>query len=305
MNNKVLILLSTYNGEKYLSEQLDSLMAQSDVDIKVLVRDDGSTDITPHILSEYQKKFPDKFILNLSDNIGCIGSFFALMKLAAEEYRDFDYYAFSDQDDVWRADKLKVAVRALSLQENPIKLYYCDPQLVDSTLVPIESTPIRAKGTLKEAIILQPCIGCSMVVSKELLEKASIIDAKNADVHDTWTYRVCLSLGGVIVHDPSPYILYRQHASNVIGRRQGFMRKWERRLSKFFSTYRFRSRQARLLLNSYGSEIPDREKSILLDISTYHDSLKKKMAIIFDKNFSSYYRIHNLMFKIAVLFGKI
>lgn len=303
--SKILVLLSSYNGEKYLGEQLDSLVSQTGVHITILVRDDGSTDGTRELLEKYQEKFPGKIIVDLADNVGCTGSFFALMKLAAEKYGDFDYYAFSDQDDVWLPDKLKVAASALDSIENHIKLYYCNPQLVDSNLKPLHSTPLIAKRSLEEAFILQPCIGCSMVFSKDLLNKASMINPNKTDIHDTWTYRVCLSLGGEIVFDHNALILYRQHSSNVIGRSQGFKTKWQRRLKKFFSTYRFRSGQAQLLLDTYDEEIPDREREILSTISNYHDCFGQKLKIIFDKNYSSNYRTHNLMFKIAILFGKI
>lgn len=303
--DKILVLLSTYNGEKYLREQLDSILAQTGVEITILVRDDGSTDGTTDILNKYHHKFPDKIIVNLADNIGCTGSFFALMKLASEKYNDYDYYAFSDQDDVWLPEKMSEAARSLDTLNNSIKLYYCSPKLVDQDLNPLKSTPIHAKSTLEESIILQPCIGCSMVFSKGLLNKASIIDPEKVDIHDTWTYRVCLALGGEIACDPTPHILYRQHGTNAIGGRQGYKRKWERRIKKFFNSERFRSGQTRLILHTYGSEVPKRERKVLSDLSNYHNSLKKKLKIIFNKDYSTNYRMHNLMFRMAILFGKI
>lgn len=304
--NKVLILLSTYNGENYLTEQLESLIAQTGIDITILIRDDGSTDNTCELLKEYAEKYPNKIIVDFAKNIGCTGSFFTLMKMAVEEYSKYDYYAFSDQDDVWMPDKLNAACKALDSNKNPIRLYYCNPQLVDSQLKKLNILlPHEARGTLQESIILQPCIGCSMVFSKDLLRKASIIDPKKVDIHDAWTYKVCLSLGGSIIFDPTPHILYRQHSSNVIGGSQGFKLKWERRLKKFFSSYRFRSGQAKLLLDTYGDEIPAKEKSILTTISNYHDSYSEKIKIILNKDYSCQYLIHNIMFRIAILFGKI
>lgn len=302
---KTLVLLSTYNGMQYLHEQLDSLIAQKDVDLTILVRDDGSSDGTQELLETYRQRFPDKIIINIADNIGCTGSFFALMKLAAEKYTDFDYYAFSDQDDVWLPDKLSAAVKALDSIKNNIRLYYCCPKLVDENLNPIEARPLVAKSTLEEAFILQPCIGCSMVFSKDLLKKAAIANPLKVNIHDAWTYKVCLSLGGKVVYDSTPYILYRQHSSNVIGRTQGFKKKWKRRLDYFYSSKRIKSGQALLILNTYKSEIPERENHVLLNISSYHDSFKKKMDIIFNKRYTSNYRLHNLMFKFAILFGKI
>lgn len=303
--SKILVLLSTYNGEKYICEQLDSLIEQTGVDVTILVRDDGSSDNTPDYLIKYQSKFPDKIIVDLAENRGCTASFMALMKLAVEKYGDYDYYAFSDQDDVWLPDKLQTAASALNKVKNHFKLYYCSPQLVDSHLNPIESAPLISKRTLEEAFILQPCIGCSMVFSKELLKEAAIIDPSKIDIHDAWTYKVALALGGDIIFDSTPHILYRQHSSNVIGRSQGFRRKWERRLKNFFSTYRFRSGQAQLILTTYAGKIPESKRKILSTIGNYHNSSLQKLKIIFSGKYSSNYRIYNIMFNTAILFGKI
>lgn len=303
--SKILVLLSTYNGAKYLCDQIDSIIAQKDADVTILIRDDGSSDHTIELLQSYHKKFHDKIILELADNVGCTGSFFTIMKLAAEKYVDYDYYAFSDQDDVWLPDKMSVAAKALDAVDNNIKLYYCCPELVDSKLNPIKSNPLTAKNTLEEAFILQPAIGCSMVFSKDLLKKAAIVNPADVNIHDAWIFKVCLALGGEIVYDPTPHILYRQHSSNAIGRTQGFRKKWRRRFKLFFDSKCIRSGQAKLLLSTYNLEIPQKEKAVLLKISNYHNSLKDKGKIIFNNSFTSNYRLHNLMFKIAILFGKL
>lgn len=303
--NRVLVLLSTYNGVKYLCEQLDSLLAQTDVDLTVLVRDDGSLDGTTELLKKYHDHYPDKIIIDFADNIGCNGSFFALMKLAAKKYDDYDFYAFSDQDDVWLPDKMYAAAKALNKIDNNISLYYCSPQLVDQHLTPINANPIIAKATLEESFILQPCIGCSMVFSKDLLKKASVIDPMKVNIHDAWVYKLCLSLGGEIVFDTTPHILYRQHSSNAIGRTQGFKKKWARRLNFFVNSNRIRSSIAQLILNTYQTEIPQRQKEVLSSIANYYRSFRSKLKIIFNGNYSTNYRLHNLMFKIAILFGKI
>lgn len=301
-----MVLLSTYNGEKYLCEQLDSLIAQKNVDLKILVRDDGSSDNTREILEKYYNAYPDKIIINFAENIGCTGSFFALMKLAVKKYGDYEYFAFSDQDDVWLPDKLYSAALALDAIDGITKLYYCSHTLVDETLTPIKSTPVVAKGTLEESFILQPCIGCTMVFSKDLLVKASNVDSLKINIHDAWVYKLCLSLSGNVIHDSTPHILYRQHTSNTIGGAQGFTKKWKRRINDYFLNSKHnRSNQARLILQSFQSEIPTSKKSTLSDMSNYHRSIRKKLKIIFDKDYSSYYRLHNIMFKICILFGKI
>ena len=107
MKNKVLILVSTYNGEKYLPEQLDSLYAQEGVDIHILVRDDGSKDNTIGILKNYQGS-KGKMTIIEGENIGAGQSFLALINEATTNYPDYDYYAFCDQDDVWYGNKVVI-----------------------------------------------------------------------------------------------------------------------------------------------------------------------------------------------------
>ena len=104
-NKEVVILISTYNGEKYLAEQLDSLLNQTYQNIKIFIRDDGSKDKTIDIIKEYQKK-SEKIFLTEGKNIGFINSFFELLKLS----NNADYYAYCDQDDVWMEDKIERAV---------------------------------------------------------------------------------------------------------------------------------------------------------------------------------------------------
>ena len=114
----VCVLLSTYNGEKYLKEQLDSVLNQKDITLNFLVRDDGSTDSTIDILKQYEKEGKIKLIVG--KNIGYKKSFYELAKLAPLS----DYYAFCDQDDVWDDDKLITAVNMLERENNSIPLLY-------------------------------------------------------------------------------------------------------------------------------------------------------------------------------------
>ena len=103
---KIAVLLSTYNGEKFLSVQLESLLAQKDVDLTIFVRDDGSSDTTPNVLVQFAAQH-NNIHLRLEKNIGVIASFFDLMTTVDD---DFDYYALADQDDYWLPEKLISAV---------------------------------------------------------------------------------------------------------------------------------------------------------------------------------------------------
>lgn len=303
----VLVLMSTYNGEKYLRAQLDSILNQRKINVNILVRDDGSKDSTVSILEEYSAKYPNKLKILPEHNVGCRNSFMFLMKLAAKKYSNYDYYAFADQDDVWLPDKLYAGVLALDKEQNPIRLYYCHPTLVDSNLRPIKVTSnlSHAFNTLGEAFILQPCIGCAMIFSPLLLQKASLVDPALMYIHDAWTYKVCLVLGGKVIQDITSHILYRQHSSNTIGSSQSLITKFRRRYNWFREANRLISRQAKVLMDCYEKEIPDLEAENITQLITYTDSLKTKIRILCSRYFRSYKLSHNLMFKFAILFNRI
>ena len=97
---KVIVLMSTYNGEKYIKQQVDSILNQENVSVELVVRDDGSNDNTISILKEYEKA--GKLIWYTGDNKGAAYSFFDLMEYAKNRYDDYCYFALSDQDDIWK-----------------------------------------------------------------------------------------------------------------------------------------------------------------------------------------------------------
>lgn len=302
---RVLVLMSTYNGEKYLREQLDSLFLQKDVDMTLLVRDDGSSDGTISILEEYRIMYPSKMKIIRGANCGCKDSFFLLMKEAVKAYPKYDYYAFSDQDDIWLDDKLISGVNALDKEKNPIKLYYCDPQCVDENINILDIKAVPARNTLEESFILQPSIGCGMVFSSYVLINGSKADPTMINNHDAWIYRMTLALGGTVLRDKKPHILYRQHSNNTIGYNQSFKSRWKRRLKMFMNDDCFRSKQAMELIRSYDDLIPEKEKKVLNIMVAYKRSFSMKLSIILNKRFRSLKPFHNIMFYFAVCFGKI
>ena len=123
-----MFFLSTYNGEKYIEEQLDSIMAQESVEVHIIVRDDGSSDRTVELVSRY-----NNIELIKGNNVGCERSFYELLKQRCEA----DYYAYSDQDDVWMSDKLIAAVEKLEDDESKPMVYGCNLIACDSKMNPI------------------------------------------------------------------------------------------------------------------------------------------------------------------------
>lgn len=280
--NKILILLSTYNGEKYLPQQIDSILNQYNVDVQILVRDDGSNDNTLYVLNSYANT--EKIDIIKGDNIGVVGSFFSLMREAVT--RDFNYFAFCDQDDVWMDDKLKVAVDILSGHQHEPALYMSSFQMVDENLHSIPTNISRPNISVEGAFASNCATGCTMVFNKKLLELSLLANYDDALMHDYWMYMVCLLTDGYVYYDETPHIYYRQHGNNVIGGKgDSFLSKWLTRMNKIILPGdNFKSKFASKLLEQYGDVITADKKEFLQDIANIK-TLKSKWNLLRNKKF--------------------
>ena len=162
-SRKVAVLMSTYNGEKFLREQIESLFAQVGVDLTVYVRDDGSSDGTLEILRRYES---EKFIVTVGNNLGPANSFMELLYSVPDTY---DYYAFSDQDDIWAPDKLSAGIQML--EEKGALLYGCNQMLVDkdgNELGVWRKEGYKVSTTPIEVIVRNSISGCTMIFTRNL-----------------------------------------------------------------------------------------------------------------------------------------
>ena len=219
MSGKVQILMSTYNGEAYLKEQMDSLLGQTYPEIEILVRDDGSSDGTLGILKEYEEKYNNVYLYP-EKNVGVTESFLSLLARSNGEY-----VAFCDQDDIWLSEKIEKAVEKLALVKGPA-LYCGHKLLVDAQGNPLagsnEITNQPPRVSFENAVVESVCTGCTMVLNQPLVESLKNHMPKHAVIHDWWIYLVA-SYEGQVIYDEKAYICYRQHANNVIGQKQGFI----------------------------------------------------------------------------------
>lgn len=215
------ILLSTYNGEKYIKEQVDSILQQTYMDWHLLIRDDGSTDSTIDIINQYISKYPDKISLLARDkNLGSMRSFEQLLNSA-----DATYYMFCDQDDVWLPQKIENALSCIKSIEtsNTPAVVFSDLQVVDEHLQIIhpsffQNARINPSYLLrKETLAVNNCAaGCTMLFNEEA-KKLSLPFGKNAMMHDAWILLSVLANNGAIKQIQFADILYRQHGKNVCG----------------------------------------------------------------------------------------
>lgn len=246
--------MATYNGEKYIREQLDSVFNQEGVDISVLVRDDGSSDNTCSILEEYSKAHQLTWYADQHLNVA--KGYFALMQKAAET--DFEYFAFCDQDDVWDKDKLSIAVNSISEVEGPA-LYYCGQRLVDGDLNFIADHELNRERSLTTRFILSDFAGCTGVFNKSLIDEVVSYTPDYMLMHDTWILKICLAIGGTVIVDPEAHMSYRQHGGNTVGLGRSIS-AYLKQVKQYLNEYKVEP-QMKELIKGYGNKM----------VSPYHE----------------------------------
>lgn len=220
---RVAVLLATYNGERFLKEQLDSIFAQTYSNILVYARDDCSVDCSRDILDNYAKKYPEHLVvLPRGERLGARGSFSCLMGFC-----DADYIFFCDQDDLWVPNKIESGLRALVELEsingtNIPALIHSDLKVVNENLQVIHDSFWRYQhlnpdnGTTLNRLLVQNYVtGCTMGINRALSQLAFPVP-EAAVMHDWWIALVAASFG-VIRHLDAQTILYRQHGRNEKG----------------------------------------------------------------------------------------
>lgn len=267
--NKVQVLLSTYNGERFICEQVESLIKQTDVDLSLLVRDDGSSDRTLEMLEKYRKKIEIHIISG--SNLGFAQSFWELVKLAGNA----DYYAFCDQDDYWLPDKLSTAIEMLSEYSDCPVLYTSNVIKVDKDLKVISHKGFEEEGVLSFPDSLKKSIlpGCTFTFNSLLLIELQKFSGKMI-AHDWTVYSIACAIGKV-VYDSKPHILYRIHGNNTIGldsKHQELKKKFHRFLHPSYPNAR--SDMARRIYSTYAEKIEANNRQICYALGHYREEKK-------------------------------
>lgn len=225
MADKLVVLMATYNGEKYLQEQIDSIMNQNFKNLFLVIRDDGSSDNTISIIKKNIKRYASRITLieNHGYKHGAKNNFFELSKYALDN--KYDYFMFSDQDDVWKANKVDICLEKIkkSKDQNRPRMVHTDLEVVDSqlhTLANSFSQYSALNASIKDInhlLIQNNVTGCTILGNRALLKMAlRVNNIDNVVMHDWWFSLVC-SLFGEIIYLPESTILYRQHGNNVVG----------------------------------------------------------------------------------------
>ena len=227
---KIAVLVSTYNGERYLEKQIQTLLEQDIEGAEIIVRDDGSTDNTRCILQKYEKNGLLK--VQYGSNIGYKKSF---MKLLLDQ-KDYDYYAFCDQDDVWLPDKLSKAISKIQEYDKNIPIvYYSNLKKCDENLNIYGETHLEKRVLSLESNILRRSIaGCTMVMNNRFHDIVTKIDMEEnllVQGHDSYLISLCYAIRGKVICDKYSYILYRQHGNNTSGSSNGVMQRIKKEIN--------------------------------------------------------------------------
>ena len=215
---RIAILLGTFQGERFLAQQLDSIHTQTHAGWRLWASDDHSSDATADVLRDYQARWgSDRLHVELGPGRGFSANFLAL---ACNPAIEADYFAFCDQDDLWDADKLATAVAWLERVPRDVPALYCSrTRLIDATNREIRISPLFRKPPIFEnALVHSIAAGNTMVFNRPA--RALLVEA-GADIvvqsHDWWTYLLVTGCGGNVYYDPAPHVGYRQHARNLVG----------------------------------------------------------------------------------------
>jgi glycosyltransferase involved in cell wall biosynthesis len=214
----VAILLSTYNGEDFLSEQLDSLIQQTHTNWSIYASDDGSSDATLNILQSYRERIGvDRMYILKGPQHGFAANFLSMLR---REEIQATYFAFCDQDDIWVPQRLEAGVRWMEKLPVERPLLYCSStSLIDAQGTSIGASPLFGKPPCFKNALVQSIGGGNTMLLNEAardLLKQTLIDTPIIS-HDWWAYILVSGCGGAVAYNKEPTVHYRQHGKNIIG----------------------------------------------------------------------------------------
>ncbi len=224
----IAILLAVYNGEKYLKQQIESLLSQTVTDAKIIIHDDGSNDSSADIINLYATQYPDRVISLQGEATGGAAKNFAYLLACCDD--SFDYIMFCDQDDVWLPDKCEKTLAAMNDAEandrdTPV-LVHTDLRVVDRSLGIINESffdfqkLVQADITLPKLLVQNYVTGCTVMINRALRKKCGTVPP-GCIMHDWWLALVAVIFGKLVcVNEPT--MLYRQHGNNQVGAKAAY-----------------------------------------------------------------------------------
>ena len=277
--------MGTYNGERFLREQIDSILAQKGVEIFLKVADDRSTDKTVEILREYAEKYPNVSYSVNETNKNFTYNFIDLI-FSCKNDAEYDYYAFSDQDDVWLEDKIAKAIAKIDEKgetENGA-LYCSNLVVVDENLnkLSMQENESIYKTSPKTYFHDNIATGCTIVIDDKFFKHSTKYYPQNIRFHDYWLFLIAVYTADY-VYDFDGFILYRQHWNNQIGTNN---KKFT--LSNVKKALKKKGNNGRLiteLFSGFSDDIKEIYRQDLLMVRDYKKSLKKRFKFAFSRKY--------------------
>lgn len=298
-NNTVAVLVSTYNGEKYIKEQLDSILNQTYKNIKVFVRDDGSNDSTINILKEYK----DKIYFIKGKNLGITCSFKDLLTKA----KNFNYYAFCDQDDVWDKNKIKFAVEKLNEVNNdsiPI-LYASSFANYDKNMKFLSNANKKTNISFENSLFETVSPGMTMVFNQKAKEYFCSTVLNQKGLHDGWMNRICSGIGKVI-YDDRVTVYYRRYEGTTTVSKTNIFKSifWDFKLMIFGDHFKNIHNELVSYKNCFYQLLDDNKKKVL-DLFTKRKNIIIQMKKLFyPKKFKNSLK-SEILFRLMIFIWKI
>lgn len=272
------ILLASYNGEKYIAEQIDSILNQTYKDWFLYIKDDCSTDNTVKIIKDYENSYKDKIKVITSDikSGSAKDNFFSMLK-----YSENEYIMTCDQDDVWLPNKIEITIYKILEAEKEDKdipiLVHTDLKVVDEKLNKITDSLIKmqnldsSRDKLNNLLVQNIVTGCTVMVNRNLLNYIKIVPRK-AIMHDWWMALLASALGKLYFID-TPTVLYRQHRNNDVGAKNvkstDYILRKLCNLNSVKETINDTYLQATELLNAIGDKVDSRNNELIKQYSLF------------------------------------
>lgn len=305
----VVVLMSTYNGERFLEKQLLSILQQQSCNVHLVIRDDGSSDKTVSIIRRYATIYTNIHLIE-GKNVGFVNSFNELIKFVRNCNKK--YFAFVDQDDIWLKNKLQIAIEHLQTANESLPCAFSsNSKLIDQNDKPIGTYipfPLRlTKATLLINGLFQ---GCSMVFNKKAVEIYADHPSP-LDFHDLWMVYICAFFGQFHYSDECLF-LYRLHDKNVAGKK---VKSKPKGLKAVLASFHFWTQQhsnhqddAEKFYREFESQLPPNDRKLIFDYIYYKGRFCSKLNLFFNKEL---YPIklgglkNDLVYKLHILFNKI
>ena len=298
----ITVIMSAYNGSKYIEAQLDSIFQQVGVKVLCYVRDDGSTDDTLQVLKKYTSTSGELIICE-GENVGWERSFLLALKDAPQA----DYYAFADQDDIWFEDKLISGIKMLEKEGSKNKpcMYHCNKISVTEDLKPLAHQVRRTPRPLnrQNALIQEYAQGCSIIMNENARQLVTKYIPREKIAHDFWCGLLCY-LFGEVIYDNIPHFYHISHGNNASGEGH-IIGSWKRRLKKFFAGGTVYFTPFSDLEEGFKRRLTDSDLVFLYRVKTYKKSLKNKLSLLFSINFVRDSFIGTCSLKLAILLNKL